>query len=136
MLRFSYIPSDFNPMMLVLGEAEDLRQLAALLRIVARGGEAVPLEAASFSAPSDTSVLVAPGGGPSGLVAIDAAAKRFRWALDAAEAEAAADLVASLADPARKAGSEVIDPDPTGGGIPIKVSRGEFADDFLLTVHP
>jgi hypothetical protein len=26
--------------------------------------------------------------------------------------------------------------DPMGGGLPIKVSRGECADDFLLTVHP
>ena len=135
MLRFSYIPSDFHPMMLVFGEAEDLRQLAALLRIVARG-ETIPLEAASFSARSDTSVLVAAEGGPPGLVALDATAKRFRWTLDAAAAEAAADLVGSLADPARKAGSEVIQFDPMGNDIPIKVSRGEFADDFLLTVHP
>lgn len=94
MLRFSYIPSDFHPMMLVLGEAEDFRQLAALLRIVARGGEAISLEAASFSARSDTSVLVAAEGGPPGLVALDATAKRFRWTLDAVAAEAAADLVA------------------------------------------
>ena len=32
MLRVGFLPSDFNPMMLMLGEAEDLRLLAGVLR--------------------------------------------------------------------------------------------------------
>jgi hypothetical protein len=36
MLRVGFLPSDFNPMMLMLGEAEDLRLLAGVLRRFAR----------------------------------------------------------------------------------------------------
>ena len=32
MLRFDYLPSDFNPMFLFLGERQDLTALAGLLR--------------------------------------------------------------------------------------------------------
>ena len=34
MLRFDYLPSDFNPMFLFLGERQDLMTLARLLGIV------------------------------------------------------------------------------------------------------
>ena len=36
MLRIGFLPSDFNPMVLVLGEPEDLHRLAATLRRVDR----------------------------------------------------------------------------------------------------
>ena len=36
MMRIGFLPSDFNPMVLMLGEAEDLRLLAAVLRRFAR----------------------------------------------------------------------------------------------------
>ncbi len=36
MLRVGFLPSDFNPMVLVLGEAEDLRLFAGVLRRFAR----------------------------------------------------------------------------------------------------
>ena len=32
MLRIGFLPSDFNPMVLMLGETEDLRLLAGVLR--------------------------------------------------------------------------------------------------------
>ena len=36
MLRIGFLPSDFNPMVLMLGEADDLRLLAGVLRRFAR----------------------------------------------------------------------------------------------------
>jgi hypothetical protein len=136
MLRFSYLPSDFNPMLLMLGEAEDFRQLAALLRIVSRGNGPVALERAPFCAPSDTAVRIALDGGPLGLTAVDFAAKRLLWVLDRGASEATAELVAGLAASGRRAGSEVIEAAPSAGGIAVKLSLGEFTDDFLVTVHP
>jgi hypothetical protein len=132
MLRFSYLPSDFNPMLLVLGEADDFRQLAALLRIVGRGGGAIALETTSFSASGDTRVRVATDGGPPGLTVIDGAEKQLQWILDPATADISASVVAELADPARLAGSAIIDAQPSERGVAVKFSLGEFADNFLL----
>ena len=36
MLRFDYLPSDFNPLFLFLGERQDLTVLAGLLRSFAK----------------------------------------------------------------------------------------------------
>ena len=43
MLRIGFLPSDFNPMLLMLGEAEDFRALAGVLRRFARDGGSVRL---------------------------------------------------------------------------------------------
>ncbi len=47
MLRIGFLPSDFNPMVLMLGEAEDLHRLAATLRTFARAPTDTPLEQSS-----------------------------------------------------------------------------------------
>jgi len=135
MLRFSYLPSDYHPMLLMLGEAEDLRKLATLLRLTVVSGEKERLETASFAAPSDTSVVVTTGEGPLGLRP-DATAgnqKSFRWILDAALVREFAAKLEALGAPGRKAGSEELVAD-SPGETPVKVSRGEFTDDFLLPV--
>src|SRR5262249_61120381 len=83
MLRFSYLPSDFHPMLLLLGEAEDLMKLATFLRLTVASGEAKQLETASFAAPSDTRVVIIAGERQHGLgLRLDAMAgdqKAFRW---------------------------------------------------------
>jgi len=101
MLRVGFLPSDFNPMVLMLGEAEDLHRLAATLRQFARH----PTDAAA-----EPSV--------------------FLWRLDPAHAQAFADQIDQLAQPSRVAGSEIL-ACSTGEEIPVKVSRGEYTDDFL-----
>lgn len=133
MLRFSYLPSDFHPMLLLLGEAEDLRMLATLLRLTVASGEAKGLETASFAAPSDTRVVLTAGKGPLGLRP-DATAgneKSFRWILDADLVHEFAAKLEALAASGRKAGSEELVAD-SPGETPVKVSRGEFTDEFLL----
>src|SRR4028119_1990311 len=45
MLRYGYLPSDFNPMLLFLGEPGDLRGLASMLERFAREPSATELAA-------------------------------------------------------------------------------------------
>ena len=48
MLRIGFLPSDFNPMVLMLGEVEDLRLLAGVLRRFAREPADVRLDELGF----------------------------------------------------------------------------------------
>jgi hypothetical protein len=130
MLRVGFLPSDFNPMILVLGEAEDLHCLAGVLRQFARGGEPVPLHELPFCAAA-TPVTLRRAAGPQGVQRADAPPGPLLWCVSQERAAAFAGQVESLAQPARIAGSELL---LCGGQdeVPVKVSRGEYTDDFLL----
>lgn len=120
-LRISFLPSDFNPMVLVLGEAEDLHRLAATLRNFARAPMDAPLERSRICLTGSVGPLgVHPAGEPD----------RYVWRLDVAHAEMFANQIDSLAQPSRLAGSEILEC-TTEEEIPVKVSRGEYTDDFL-----
>lgn len=123
MLRIGFLPSDFNPMVLVLGESEDLHRLAATLRRFAREPADAPLDASR--------VCLTASDGPLGIHAANDGAGGFLWRLDRAHANAFADQIDSLAQPARVAGSEILEC-ATEEEIPVKVSRGEYTEDFLL----
>ena len=135
MLRFSFLPSDFHPLLLVLGETGDLAEFAVWLRRFADTGADRELEKATFAAPSDTHVALSRSGKEHGLRLIDKELKRLRWTLDSRRAVEFADMVRGLANPVRKSGSEMLICEVLGE-IPIKVSRGEFTNDFLLTLRP
>ena len=121
MLRVAFLPSDFNPMVLMLGEREDLHRLAATLRrfALAPADTAIERSRVSLTA-SDGPLGIHPAGEPDA----------FLWRLDAATARTFADQVDSLAQPALLAGSEIL-VCTTEEEIPVKVSRGEYTDDFL-----
>jgi hypothetical protein len=121
MLRIRFLPSDFNPMVLVLGEAEDLHRLAATLRWFAREPTDAPVETSQ--------IRLTASDGPLGIHPAHEAGT-FLWRLDAAHAQAFADQVDALAQPTRLAGSEIL-ACTTEEEIPVKVSRGEYTDDFL-----
>jgi len=121
MLRVGFLPSDFNPMVLMLGEAEDLHRLAATLRQFARHPTDAAIECSS--------IRLTATGGPLGIHAA-AEPSVFLWRLDPAHAQAFADQIDQLAQPSRVAGSEIL-ACSTGEEIPVKVSRGEYTDDFL-----
>ncbi len=121
MLRVGFLPSDFNPMVLMLGEAEDLHRLAATLRHFARERAETRIERSSVSlTASDGPLGIHPATEPDAFV----------WRLDAARAASFADQIAALAHPARLAGSEILECS-IEEEIPVKVSRGEYTDDFL-----
>jgi hypothetical protein len=130
MLRIGFLPSDFNPMLLMLGEQEDLRALAGVLRQFARDGGAVRLDELSFCAAHGTRVTLNDDAGPPGLHALPGAPGNWIWRLDAERAAAFAEQVDTLAAPSRKAGSELLECS-LEEEIPVKVSRGEYTDDFL-----
>ncbi len=131
MLRIGFLPSDFHPMLLILGEAEDFRSLAAILRRFAVDRAPVALHALPGIAAS-VALSLAPSA-VAGLARRDAA--DFVWRLDAATASDFAARAAALAAPLLRAGADF----RTCGGIdeiPVKLSRGEYTDDFLLPPCP
>src|SRR5579859_1370678 len=79
MLRIGFLPSDFNPMMLMLGEAEDLHRLAATLRGFAREPADAPLDASC--------VRLAASDGPLGIHPANDDNGAFLWRLDRAHAQ-------------------------------------------------
>jgi hypothetical protein len=121
MLRVGFLPSDFNPMVLILGEAEDLHRLAATLRQFARAPVDATIERSSLRLTASA--------GPLGIHAA-AEPGALLWRLDQAYAETFADQIDQLAQPSRVAGSEIL-ACTTDKEIPVKVSRGEYTDDFL-----
>ncbi len=135
MLRFSYLPSDFNPMLLVLGDQPNLRAFAGWLRVAARDGDMRHLEAAPFCRPGDTSVALELTARSEGLVVASSHDKRLTWRVETAHALAFADLVDALIAGGRRSGSDAL---VCGlvGEIPVKVSHGEFTDDFLVSNFP
>lgn len=128
MMRIGYLPSDFNPMILMLGEAEDCRALGGVLRRFARDGEDVALGGLGFCTVVGKDVLLTAASGPAGVQQCEQHA--FIWRVPQALAAGFADRLDDLADPARLAGCEHLDC-ATEDGITVKVSRGEYTDDFL-----
>ena len=143
MLRIGFLPSDFNPMVLMLGEIEDLRLLGGVLRRFAREQTDMRLDAQGFCAPLRTAITVTASPGGPGIQPVagtgsDARANsgsHFVWRLDAARATAFAERIEHLAVPSRPAGSEIL-ACTNGEEIPVKVSRGEYTDDFLQMPSP
>jgi hypothetical protein len=129
-LRIGFLPSDYNPMVLMLGEIEDLRLLAGVLRRFAREQADMRLDEQGFCAAVRTAITLTASPGALGIQPAADDAGHFVWRLDAERASAFADRIDLLAVPSRAAGSEMLEC-TTEEEIPVKVSRGEYTDDFL-----
>lgn len=130
-LRLGFLPSDFHPLVLFLGEAEALRSFAQLLRGFAQSAADIALEQAAFCAAYDqTCILLTRSGAASGMRGVPGRRRAFTWAVEPWQAEMFADLVEELAEPGRKSGSAMLECGSIGE-TPVKVSRGEYTDDFL-----
>ena len=129
MLRFDHLPSDFNPMFLFLGEKQDLAALANLLRSFAASPRPLDVSEQVAGARSRTTLQLVPAEGD------DFGMKRdrdgFRWALNSWQAEKIAERIDLLTPTNRKSGSDIIELG-VEGEIPVKISLGEFTDDFLV----
>ena len=134
MLRYGFLPSDFNPMLLFLGEPDGLRDLAAALERFAREPAETELDALlpRAEAPNGERVAVVPAADRPGLRRA-AGPSAFEWRLDPGRAAEYAAEVAALAAPGRRAGSAMLGPEAPGEreGIPVKVSLGEYLDEVL-----
>lgn len=130
MLRFDYMPSDFHPLFLFLGEAADLAALAGALKEFAAEPRELVLAERLPRALSRTALSLVPADSQYGMRLETGGA--FRWNLNAWQAEQLAERIDALSDTAHKSGSDIFELG-VEGEIPVKVSRGEFTDDFLVT---
>ena len=132
MLRYGFLPSDFHPQFLILGERADLATFVEILRRFAKAPERTMVAQRPPSAPERWARLIlVPGSTTAGLVAVVGEPATFEWRLESAAAAIFADMIEMMiADPA-PSGSEFLQ---TGcsGEIPIKVSHGEYTDQFLI----
>lgn len=135
MLRFDFMPSDFHPLFLFLGEASDLSALATLLRDFAENPRAIDVRERLRGSTSRTHLHLLPAdeqAGRYGLLPV--ADGMFEWRLNAWQAGQIAARVDGVVSPDRKDGSEIVELG-IEGEIPVKISRGEFTDDYLITKY-
>jgi hypothetical protein len=131
MLRFGYMHSDFHPIFLFVGEAQDLSRLATVLRDFAREPREISLDSlGQGTQPSPLRLAVVPSEDSYGMR--DLGGRTFNWRLNAWQAERIAERIDVLTPADNKSGSEILELG-SEGEIPVKVSRGEFTDDFLIT---
>lgn len=129
MLRYEYMPSDFHPLFLILGEGTDLAALAKLLRRFAENPQAVVVKDRIPGATSRDDLVLMPADDEFGMRNLGG---RFAWKLTPWQAEQIAARIEQLTPQDNKSGSEIVEIG-SDGEIPVKVSRGEFTDDFLIT---
>ncbi|MBR0938456.1 hypothetical protein [Bradyrhizobium jicamae] len=129
MLRFEYMPSDFHPLFLFLGEGTDLAALAALLRRFAENPQFITVAERIPGAVSRHELVLAPADDEFGMRDLGG---RFAWKLTGWQAERIAERIELLTPQDSKSGSEILEIG-SDGEIPVKMSRGEFTDDFLIT---
>jgi hypothetical protein len=129
MLRFEYMPSDFNPLFLFIGEGADLAALAKLLRRFADHPQEISVVERIPGATSQTPLVLAPAGDEFGMRDLGGS---FSWKLNDWQAARIADRIDLLTPSEAKSGSEIVEVG-SEGEIPVKISRGEFTDDFLIS---
>jgi hypothetical protein len=122
------MPSDFHPLFLFIGEAADLAALAQLLRRFADDPRAVAVAESIQGATSRARLTLLPADDAFGMREVDG---EFRWRLTGWQAARIAERIELLTAPGHKSGSEILELG-SAGEIPVKVSRGEFTDDFLV----
>ena len=131
MLRFDYLPSDFNPLFLFLGEKQDLLALANLLRSFAENPRRIDVRQQLAGAQSKAALQLVPIEGETGEFGMMAHGDGFRWGLNAWQAQKIAERIEALTPAHQKSGSDIIELG-VEGEIPVKVSLGEFTEDFLI----
>jgi hypothetical protein len=128
MLRFEHMPSDFHPLFLFIGEGADLAALAKLLRRFADDPQQISIAERIPGTKSRDDLMLAPGDREFGMRDVGGA---FVWKLNSWQAIRIAERIELLTPSDNKSGSEILEVG-SEGEIPVKVSRGEFTDDFLI----
>ncbi|MCC6008965.1 MAG: hypothetical protein JJU40_15025 [Rhodobacteraceae bacterium] len=130
MLSLVYMPSDYHPVLLALGEHGDLARLSDCLAAFAGNPAELDLTAELTGRAGGACVILRPVSEDAGLAQEAPGADRLIWALTPHTAMAFADEVARLvADPAL-AGSTVLEIGVLDE-IKVKVSHGEWEDPAI-----
>lgn len=129
----SFMPSDFHPILLVLGQAQDLMVLAdALVKFSGRGGRLVLNDEGVHS--TDTRVELCEhnpaDSGKVGLWPDTPNGMSLEWRLPVDYARIFSDEVANLANSGEPAGSATLECDVLGE-VRVKVSIGEWEENYL-----
>jgi hypothetical protein len=130
MLRYGFLPSDFHPLFLILGDEHDLGLLSGLLRRFSATPQTMDLATEIPQAAARATLHILPANGRYGLEQIGDTA--FQWHLNAWQAEQITLRIEALCAAGTKSGSTIIELG-VENEIPIKISRGEFTDDYLAT---
>ncbi|WP_280416136.1 hypothetical protein [Nocardia carnea] len=136
MLRFDHMPSDFHPLFLFLGENADLDELARVLREFAEDPMDIDLRRSLPAAGGRSQVALVPGEGLDAPYGMRHTAEhdRFAWVLNAWQAGQIATRIEMLASTEAEAGNDILELG-VADEIPVKVSKGEFTDNFLTPGH-
>lgn len=129
MLRFDHMTSDFHPIYLFLGEARDLKVLAEFLRQFAGQPRKMSVSDHIPNSKSRAKLTLVPTEDQFGMRPVDS---HYEWRLNAWQAGQIAERIDALTPEDNKSGSDIFEVG-SEGEIPVKVSRGEFTDDFLVT---
>jgi hypothetical protein len=129
MVRFEHMPSDFHPLFLFLGEGPDLAALARLLRRFAEQPQTFAVAERIPGAISRNKLVLTPA--DDGEFGMRDLGGSFAWKLTDWQAQRIAERIELLTPEDDKSGSEILEIG-SNGEIPVKVSRGEFTDDFLI----
>lgn len=131
MLRFDFLPSDFHPQFLVLGEREDLSELADRLEILARDGNDQELRQPAIEDRGEATLTLSRSAEPTGLRR--RASSSFAWVLSAELANDFAAEIRAVAEGTQPAGSAVLTVTQFDlEEIPVWISQGEFTDSYLI----
>jgi hypothetical protein len=135
-LRFDHMPSDFHPLFLFLGDSSDLTELAGLLRDFAENPKETDVREAIRNTGGRSQLTLLPGKGPDAPYGLRPALEdnRFTWTLNAWQAEQIALRIDALTPAELRSGNDILELG-LEGEIPVKVSRGEFTDNFLTPKH-
>ncbi|MDQ0260843.1 hypothetical protein [Sinomonas atrocyanea] len=136
MLRFDHMPSDYNPMFLFLGNREDLVALAEVLRGYEQNPAPVDVRKVLRDAGGRSKLTIIPGEGNDAPYGLRPTAdhNQFTWMVNAWQAGQIAARIEALAAEDLKSGNDIIELG-LEGEIPVKVSRGEFTENFLTPCH-
>lgn len=136
MLRFDHMPSDFHPVFLFLGDSNDLARLVRLLKEFAASPGEINVREAIPGAGGRSQLALVPAEGPDALYGLRETPEynSFVWTLNAWQADQIAARVDALTPAELKSGNDILELG-LEGEIPVKVSRGEFTDNFLTPKH-
>ncbi|MCK9913269.1 hypothetical protein MXD81_29220 [Microbacteriaceae bacterium K1510] len=127
-----FMPSDFHPVLLVLGTGQDLAGFSRILSEFALDGRSRALRADGIIFSTETEVILARPDGDTqrGLWPDAHDGHLLHWFLSCDDAKAFAEIVGALASSGVPAGSVTLECELLNE-VKVKVSIGEWEDHFL-----
>ncbi|WP_349975846.1 hypothetical protein [Pseudomonas sp. WHRI 8519] len=134
MLRFHYMPSDFHPLLLIVGERSDVLQLQEFFDAFSVNPRDVDIKKLAFvtSATHDVTIKLVGDHKTRGLIFHRAPELYLEWEIDQETAGKFAEEIAESLESGDKSGSSFLEIGYVGE-IRAKVMFGEFDDSYLLS---